>query len=362
MKIGLVAPPFISIPPPQYGGTELFIGHLAAGLAARDVDVILYTNGESKVPGVDVRWLYPKSEWPIRGETFGHLKDLNHSAWAVQDAGKECDVLHVNNAAGVSHSRFVQKPFVYTIHHPLEPALLDFYQKHPCVNYVCISRFQCKQHQLARTRTIHHGIDLNLYKLRETKKNYLSFLGRIAPVKGTHIAIEVAMRTGIPLKIAGEVQPMFKDYFEAKIKPHVDGKFIEYVGEADLNSKNELLGDSLALLFPISWDEPFGLVIPEAMACGTPVLAFPGGSVPELVSNGVSGYVCQSADEMVTRAKQLAEGRGLAPHVVRRYAEENFSVERMVSEYLALYRELVEKVVSPHAASDEAVKPEGAAA
>jgi len=361
MKIGLVAPPFISIPPPQYGGTELFIGHLAAGLAARGVDVVLYTNGESKLPGVDVRWLYPKSEWPIRGEIFGNLKDLSHSAWAMQDAGEECDLIHGNNAAGVSHSRFVKKPFVYTIHHPLEPGLLDFYQKHPAVDYVCISRFQCRQHGLARSRTIHHGIDLNLYRLRETKKHYLSFLGRIAPVKGTHVAIEVAMRTGIPLKIAGEIQPMFKDYFEAEIRPHVDGKFIEYVGEADLRSKNELLGDSLALRFPISWDEPFGLVMPEAMACGTPVLAFPGGSVPELVSDGVSGYVCHSADDMIKRANELVNGPGLLPRTVRQYAEEHFSVDRMVSEYLALYRELVDKVASPNA-SDEAAEPKGVAA
>jgi glycosyltransferase involved in cell wall biosynthesis len=371
MKIGLVAPPFIAIPPPQYGGTELFIGHLASGLAARGVEVVLYTNGESKLPGVDVRWLYPKSQWPLDGEIFGNLKDLNHSAWAVRDAAAECEVIHVNNAPGISHSRFVHEPFVYTIHHPLEPALLDFYQQYPAINYVCISRFQCDQHQLAKSRTIHHGIDLDLYRLRETKKKYLTFLGRIAPIKGTHIAIEVAKRTGIPLKIAGEIQPMFEDYFNAEIKPHIDGKFIEYIGEADLDSKNELLGDSLALLFPISWDEPFGLVMPEAMACGTPVLAFPGGSVPELVSNGVSGYVCGSTEAMAARATQIADGQGIAPLVVRKYAEEYFSVDRMVSQYLALYGELLHgelldknqtESASPKAEKKEIAAPKVAAA
>ena len=110
----------------------------------------------------------------------------------------------------------------------------------------------------------------------------MSFIGRIAPIKGTHIAIEVAKRSGIPLKIAGDIQPAFRDYFEAKIKPHLDGNFIEYIGLADLNAKNELLGNSLAMLFPIQWNEPFGLVMVEAMACGTPVLAMPGGSVPEM--------------------------------------------------------------------------------
>ena len=113
-------------------------------------------------------------------------------------------------------------------------------------------------------------------------RNICAFLGRIAPIKGTHIAIEVAKKSGIPLKIAGEVQPIFQDYFDTQIKPHIDGKFIEYVGEADLAAKNELLGNSLAMLFPIQWNEPFGLVMIEAMACGTPVLALPGGAVEEV--------------------------------------------------------------------------------
>ena len=137
---------------------------------------------------------------------------------------------------------------------------------------------------------------------RAASRDYLSFLGRIAPIKGTHIAIEVAKKSGIPLKIAGEVQPIFQDYFDSQIKPHIDGKFIEYVGEVDLAAKNELLGNSLAMLFPIQWDEPFGLVMIEAMACGTPVLALPGGAVEEVVRDGVSGFVCQCVDEMAQRA------------------------------------------------------------
>ncbi len=131
--------------------------------------------------------------------------------------------------------------------------------------------------------------------MKTTKQEYLSFLGRIAPIKGTHLAIEVAKKSGIPLKIAGEVQPIFQDYFDREVKPHIDGKFIEYVGEADLENKNELLGNSLAMLFPIQWNEPFGLVMIEAMACGTPVLALPGGAVEEVVCDGISGFVCQSS-------------------------------------------------------------------
>jgi glycosyltransferase involved in cell wall biosynthesis len=135
-------------------------------------------------------------------------------------------------------------------------------------------------------RTIHHGIDPSQYDFVERKQPYLSFIGRIAPIKGTHLAIEVAKRTGIPLKIAGDVQPLYREYFEKKIKPEVDGRLVEYVGLADLRAKNELLSNSLAMLFPIQWNEPFGLVMVEAMACGTPVLAMPGGSVPEVVRDG----------------------------------------------------------------------------
>src|SRR5262249_23498090 len=147
--------------------------------------------------------------------------------------------------------------------------------------------------------------DLRLYQLRSRKQDYLCFLGRIAPIKGTHIAIEVAKKSGIPLKIAGEIQPIYRAYFEQQIQPHLDGKFIEYVGEVDLAGKNELVGDSVAMLFPIQWDEPFGLVMIEAMACGTPVLALPGGSVPEVIRDGIAGFCCQTPEEMALRACTL---------------------------------------------------------
>ena len=188
---------------------------------------------------------------------------------------------------------------------------------------------------MPQVRTIHHGIDAGLYRFTAQKQQYLSFIGRIAPVKGTHLAIDVAKRTGIPLKIAGEVQPDHRAYFESKIKPHLDGNLVEYVGAANLEAKNELLGNSMAMLFPIQWKEPFGLVMLEAMACGTPVLAMPGGSVSEVVREGVSGYICRSVREMANRVTNL----GIQPATARRYVEENFSIEKMVGEYITLYKE-----------------------
>jgi glycosyltransferase involved in cell wall biosynthesis len=337
MKIALIAPPFICVPPKLYGGTELFVAELAEGLKCRKIEVVVYTNGESEIE-VEKRWLYEKAQWPITGEIYDNLKDINHTSWSIADATRDCDIIHLNNLPGLAQSRLTPPHigFVYTIHHPYEQKLSEFYSHFPDVEYVTISEFQARHETMPNIRAIHHGLDVNLYRLNTNKQHYLSFLGRIAPIKGTHLAIQVAKRSGIPLKIAGEIQPLFRDYFESEIKPHLDGHNIEYIGEADLAAKNELLGNSMALLFPIQWDEPFGLVMIEAMACGTPVLALPGGSVPEVVKDGVSGYVCKSADEMAERAKNL----DIAPERTRRYVEENFSLDNMVDRYLNLYREL----------------------
>lgn len=340
MRIALVAPPFVSVPPKRYGGTELFIAHLAEGLQKLGNDVVVYANGESTVE-VPVRWLYQKERWPIQGGPDDNLVDLNHTSWAVADAARTCDLVHLNNAAGLVTSRFIDLPYVYTVHHPRADSLSQFYTYFSRVNYVTISDFQ-REHEsrLRRVRTIPHGIDLARYRVQEKKQDYLAFIGRIAPMKGTHLAIDVARKTGIPLKIAGEVQPMFREYYDRQIKPHVDGKFIEYVGEADLEAKNELLGKARAMLFPIQWDEPFGLVQIESMACGTPVLALPGGSVREIVSDGVSGYVVDSVEQMARQVRDL----DLPAMEIRRYVEAHFSLDRMVREYAGLYEEVLADV------------------
>jgi glycosyltransferase involved in cell wall biosynthesis len=338
MRIALIAPPFIPVPPTNYGGTELFIGQLATGLKKLGHQVVVYTNGEATIR-VERRWLYKESEWPIKGEVYDSLKDINHTAWAISDAAADADLIHLNNAPGLVHSRFISTPFVYTIHHPQHDGLSAFYAFYRNADFVTISHFQrLREKLLPRIHTIHHGLDFSKYRLVEHKQPYVAFIGRIAPVKGTHLAIAAAKKAGVPLKIAGEVQPLFRKYFEREVKPHLDGKSVEYIGEADLDAKNELLGNAMAMLFPIQWDEPFGLVMIEAMACGTPVLAMPGGSVPEIVKDGVSGYLCQSADEIAGRVKEA--GR-FSPGEVRAYAEREFSLEHMVRQYADLYTQIV---------------------
>ena len=339
MRVALIAPPFISVPPKRYGGTELFIGCLAEGLRQRGTDVVVYATGDSTVDA-EVRFLYPQSEWPLEGEIFSNLKDVNHTFWAVSDAMQTCDIIHLNNAPGLAASRFAGAPIVYTVHHPYQKILSDFYASYPDINYVTISDAQKSLEAMPKMTTIHHGISIEDYPFQAKKQPYLSFIGRLAPVKGPHIAIEIAKKTGIPLKIAGEVQPVFKDYFESQVKPHIDGKLIEYIGEADKQIKDDLLSNSMALLFPIEWNEPFGLVMIEAMACGTPVIALPGGSVAEVVSDGISGYVCQSPDEMVERIRNLS----IPNAIIRQYAQKHFSAETMAMKYVGLYDSLIGNV------------------
>ena len=334
VKVALIAPPFIAVPPADYGGTELFVAQLAEGLQKVGVQVVVYTNGESTV-NTEHRWRYESSQWPIKLDQYAWLKELDHTAWAARDAAQDCDVIHLQSPQGITFSQFVQPSVICTLHGAHDSKLSQFYARYPEVNYVCISKFQCSQESMPRMTTVHHGIDLSQYQLYETKQQYLSFIGRIAPLKGTHLAIDVAKRAGIPLKIAGDIQPMYRDYFEAKVRPQLDGNFIEYVGLADVKAKNELLGNSMAMLFPIQWNEPFGLVMLEAMACGTPVLALPGGSVAEIVKEGISGYVCRSVPQLAKRVHELR----LNPRDLRQYVQENFSLERMVANYMSVYKE-----------------------
>jgi glycosyltransferase involved in cell wall biosynthesis len=229
----------------------------------------------------------------------------------MRQIGSDFDVVHLNDAVATVFTPFVSVPAVKTLHHPHEPALSDVYMAHRMITYVTISDFQRRQERMPRLRVIPHGIPVERYRFETQKQDYLAFLGRIAPVKGAHLAIEVAKRAGLRLKLAGEIQPIFREYWERDIRPHVDGRQIEYVGEADFAAKNELLAGARALVFPIQWDEPFGLVMVEAMACGTPVLALPV-CVPVPMRWSHSSFVASGISLPLNGAKS-ASSTGLRP-------------------------------------------------
>ncbi len=336
MRIALIAPPFIAVPPKTYGGTELFLAHLAAGLHDRGHDVTLYANGESCVP-CELKWRYPRADWPVRQAAAAQLKNHDHTAWAMADAARSADVVHLNDTIAAPMTTFLDCPVTMTLHHPYEPLLSALYVRYPSIQYVAISHHQACAEPMPNITVVHHGIPLAEYAFNDRKGDHVVFLGRLAPCKGAHLAVQVARRCGIRLKLAGEIQPVFREYWEREVRPYVDGRQIEYVGQADRARKNRLLGEARALLFPIQWDEPFGLVMVEAMACGTPVLALPGGSVPEVVREGVSGWTCRDVDDMAERVMSLQ----IDPVSCRSWVEQQFSCDRMVEQYLDVYERLI---------------------
>jgi glycosyltransferase involved in cell wall biosynthesis len=359
MHIGLIGPPFIAVPPLRYGGTELFIANLACGLHARGHQVTVYANGDSKLP-CTVKWRYEHSDWPLRDPVRSELKNLDHMSWAVHDAARKADVIHLNDATAVPFTRFTDRPAVVTLHHPHEPALSEQYERYPDLHYVAIANWLAAREPMPHLHVVHHGIPVSQYTASVVKDDYVAFLGRIAPCKAPHLAIAAAKRAGVRLKIAGEIQPFFQSYWEHEVAPHIDGRQIEYVGEADAAQKNRLLSRARALLFPIQWEEPFGLVMIEAMACGTPVLAFAGGAVEEIVRSGVNGWICGDVAEMADRIK----GRLPTGAACREFVASRFTVERMVDRYLAIYEQLVParvRVVAEnarsHGRSDSGTRP-----
>ncbi|MEW6737229.1 MAG: glycosyltransferase family 4 protein [Acidobacteriota bacterium] len=338
MKIAIISTPYVRVPPQGYGGTELIVGLITESLVQRGHDVALYATGDSQT-SAKLKALYEKPVWPPENIFINPAVEVNHVSWALREAQQwGAEVIHTHCALGLALTRFVEQPQVYTIHHVWEEEYYQYYCSFPEIEFVAISDFQRRTHKgIARIRTIHHGLDLSKYEYQAKKGDYLLFLGRIAAVKGTHLAIEAARQAGIQLKIAGDIQPVHRDYYAQQVEPEIDGKWIEYLGEADHKMKVELLKGARALLFPIQWDEPFGLVMIESMACGTPVIAFPYGSVPEVVKDGISGYIVSGIEQM---AKSINRLDRLSVRVVRDYVERYFSVTRMVDQYEALFQQV----------------------
>jgi glycosyltransferase involved in cell wall biosynthesis len=355
MRIAQVAPLTEAVPPKLYGGTERVVHWLTEELVALGHEVTLFASGDSHTSAK------LEAGWPRALRLDGAIRDANalHMAMLerVRQRAHDFDFLHFH-LDYYPFSLFSRQamPFVTTLHGRLDlPELQPVFNTFSTVPVISISNAQRRPVPQARwVRTIHHGLPEKLLTPKPVKPSYLAFLGRIAPEKAVDRAIRIAIECGIPLKIAAKVDRADREYFEEKIRPMIVSPHVEYIGEIGDHEKSEFLSGAHALLATIDWPEPFGLVMIEAMACGTPVIAFNRGSVPEVVDVGVTGFVVEDELGAIGAVEQLSD---LSRDKVRKRFEERFTARRMAQDYLEVYRSLSEstaprlRLVADHAGS-----------
>ena len=336
LRIAQIAPLYERVPPRLYGGTERVVSNLTEALVERGHDVTLFASGDSETRAR----LFPGSaaglrlDDAVRDPVAAHLAMLM-AAYAQADG--RFDIIHCHtDYLGLPLSGATTVPTVVTLHGRLDlPEVHPVYRGFPKVGFVSISDAQ--RAPLSGVRwagTVYHGLAREQYRFHPRSRGHLAFVGRISPEKGPDAAIRVALRAGVPLKIAAKVDRADRDYFETVVRPLLRHPGIEFVGEVDERGKEALLGEALALLFPIDWPEPFGLVVIEALAWGTPVVARRRGSVPELLEHGKTGFVCETEDEMVAAVARLRDLRRAA---CRKEFERRFTVPTMTDAYLRIY-------------------------
>ena len=340
MRIGLLAPIALPVPPVGYGGTERVVSLLAEGLAARGHEVTLFASGDS-TSQVPRRSLFPHA-LPQLDKPSYQQAEAEHVRWALAQ-GSDFDLIHDHTKTnGVLLASGCSVPVLTTVHNDFTPERRSVYLRFPQHPFVAISRAHAARlPELCFTGVIYNGIDLASLPDAIEKSHELLFLGRICAVKGAHTAIAVAKATGRPLILAGNVDKGDRSYFEEAIAPHLSDKLIRYVGEVSGERKWRLLSQAHCLLFPIQWPEPFGLVMIEAMACGTPVVALNRGAAPEVVGHGESGWLAEDFPELI---EGVEKAKSFDPSTCRRWVEEHFSAHAMVSNYEKLYRRVAASV------------------
>lgn len=346
LKIALVAPLIESVPPKLYGGTERVVAYLSDELVRMGHDVTLFASGDSTTSAK----LVPCSERALRldprvVDPIPHYMVMLNRLYRRID---EFDIIHfhIDSLQYPLFQEFADRTLT-TLHGRQD--LFDLgplYEEFPDAPLVSISNAQRKPLGALNWRgTVYHGQPADLCAFDGTPTDdYMAFVGRICPEKRPDRAIEIARRAGVPLKIAAKIDAFDRAYFESEIKPLFDDPMVEYIGEIGDGEKSEFFGNAKALLFPIDWPEPFGLVMIEAMACGTPVIAFPCGSVPEVIDEGVTGFVVESVDEAVDAVARLDT---LDRHGIRNRFETRFSVGRMAQDYVAVYQDLLSRQIVP---------------
>ena len=336
MRLAHIAPPWIPVPPVTYGGTELMVATLVRGLRQRGHEVLVYCAGDSRLDP-PTAGPFPESFWPP--EKFSENLHLAYAWRHLQQHPVDLVHSHLENAAGFWQALGDPRPLVITLHTPITEAKREYLRHFPQVHLVAVSDFQ--RRGLAGQPQVHlipHGLETAAYQPAWQKEDYFLFLGRIYPAKGLHTAIRLAQATGSRLVCAGPVYEPDRPYFEAEIAPHLDGRRLVYVGPADFSRKVDLLRRARALLLPLEVDESFGLVMVEALACGTPVIASARGAAPEIIISGQTGFIAHSFEDFLQAIAAIGE---IEPQACRRHAVENFSWERMVAAYLHLYGRLL---------------------
>jgi glycosyltransferase involved in cell wall biosynthesis len=344
MRIAQIVPLTESVPPQRYGGTERVASVLVEELVRRGHEVTLFATGDSRTSARLV---------PVipRGLRLSNIRDARPTEvlalGMVYERATDFDIIHSHmDYPTLPFARLRATPTILTCH-----GRLDLLDVHPVFEYfreahlVSISNNQ--RRLLPRWNwagTVYNGIDLSNFTFHSRPGEYLAFLGRISPEKGIEDAVMVARKAGLPLKVAAKIDPVDEDYYRERIRPLFDHPLVEYVGEINEREKDAFLGQALALIFPVHWPEPFGLVMVEAMATGTPVIAGRFGSVPEIVLDGETGFVCDSLEEMVLATRRLGE---LSRVRCRAHVEEHFSAQRMAREYEAIYERLAAAPATP---------------
>lgn len=337
LRIAHVGPIATSIPPPKSGSVQEMTSLLTEGLVDHGLDVTLFGTADSKTRA-KLHATFPHGYWHDEDMWPWELYEMLNLAAAIERAGS-FDVIHYEAAyypMSLAFTRLSATPIVQTLHHSPSAAELKLWAHYPEARYIAISKEQASLLSgFNVVGTVLHGIDTDRFTFRERAEDYLLFLGRFTEGKGPVQAIQVARRLGMRLILAAAEEP----YYHEHVKPLIDGKQIVYFGEADFDAKVRLFGGARALLYPIQAREPFGLVLAEAMACGTPVAALDRGAVREVVDDGITGVVFENLDQMVDglpRVFALDRAR------VRKQAVARFGVERMVREYAAVYQKIVE--------------------
>lgn len=334
MRVAMLSPVAWRTPPREYGPWERVTSLLTEGLVKKGVDVTLFATQDSITSGK------LQSVCPVGYEED---KSINRKVWEclhiseVFEHAAEFDLIHNNfDFLPLSYSNLVTTPMLTTIHGFSSPSILPVYEKYnKHVQYISISNAD-RNPSLEYIATVYHGIDVENFTFKAEGEDYLIFFGRIHKDKGAKEAIEIAHKSGKPLIMAGIIQD--EEYFKKEIKPHLDNKKVSYVGNVGAEKRNQLLGSAAALLHPINFNEPFGLSVVEAMACGTPVVAFRKGSMAELIVHGKTGFLVETVDEAVRAVENL---NTIDRQHCRLHVEKHFSVDRMVENYLAVYQQML---------------------